>query len=182
MISININFKEGTFSLSILRRHANTVSNCAHKTIIAAAVTFGCAGFVEAAPVNITGTWEGQAACDELIAGKYTSDIFTDKLLITQVGDQVLATAFGVIYKGTVQQFRDGPNDGEAVLYACGGTPDHETIRIQHINVRSQGKSELDGITIYESTAFFPGSVAFGTCKLSYTRASRSNPNVPACR
>jgi hypothetical protein len=41
----------------------------------------------QATSLNLTGTWEGQAVCDELIDGKYTFDIFPDPMKIIQDRD-----------------------------------------------------------------------------------------------
>jgi hypothetical protein len=138
-------------------------------------------GIAQANSLNLTGTWEGQAVCDELIDGKYTFDIFPDPLEITQDGDIVHVAAFGVLYEGTVQPLEGGPNDGEAVIHACGGTPENEVARIQHIETKPNGEGRLDAITLFESDFFFPGSRAYGTCKWTYTRVSDKDPQVSAC-
>src|SRR5918999_997412 len=138
-------------------------------------------GIAQANSLNLTGTWEGQAVCDELIDGKYTFDIFPDPLEITQSDDIVHVAAFGVFYEGTVQQLEGGPNDGEAVIHACGGTPENEVVRIQHIEAKPNGEGKLDAITLFESDFFFPGSRAYGTCKWTYNRVSDKDPQVSAC-
>jgi hypothetical protein len=138
-------------------------------------------GIAQANSLDLTGTWEGQQVCDELIDGKYTFDIFTDPLKITQDGDIVHVAALGVLYEGTVQQFKGGPNDGEAVIHACGGTPENEVVRIQHIETKPNGEGKLDANSLVESDFFFPGSRAYGTCKWTYTRVSDKDPQVPAC-
>jgi hypothetical protein len=67
-------------------------------------------GIAQANSLNLTGTWEGQAVCDELIDGKYTFDIFPDLLEITQDGDIVHVAAFGVLYEGgRSSRSREGP-------------------------------------------------------------------------
>ncbi len=134
-----------------------------------------------AAPLDLTGKWEGQAVCDELIDGEYTLHVFPDPLEITQEGDRVRVSGFGVLYEGTVQHLKGGPNDGEAMIHACGGIPENEVVRIQHIVTKANGEGRLDANTHYESDFFFPGSRAYGTCKWNYTRVSRKDPEVPAC-
>ncbi len=135
---------------------------------------------VAAAPLDLTGNWEGQAVCDELIDGEYTLHVFPDPLEITQEGDRVRVSGFGVLYEGTVQHLK-GPNGGEAMIHACGGIPENEVVRIQHIVTKRNGEGRLDANTHYESDSFFPGSRAYGTCKWNYTRVSRKDPEVPAC-
>ncbi len=134
-----------------------------------------------ATPLDLTGNWEGQADCDELIDGEYTLHVFPNPLKITQEGDRVRVSGFGVLYEGTVQQLKGGPNDGEAMIHACGGIPENEVVRIQHIVTKGNGKGRLDANTHYESDSFFPGSRAYGTCKWNYTRVSRKDPKVSAC-
>ncbi len=136
---------------------------------------------VAAAPLDLTGTWEGQAVCDELIDGEYTLHVFPDPLEITQKGDRVFVSGFGVLYQGTVQRLSGGPNDGEAMIHACGGIPENEVVRIGHIVTKGNGEGRLDANTHYESDFFFPGSRAYGTCKWNYTRVSAKDPEVPAC-
>ena len=180
MVLTKRDLKEVRFALRSLRECRRTPSNGVRNAIVVTAVILGLS--VGVADAKSLRTWRGQAVCDELVAGKYTFNIFTDALLITQAGDRVHASAFGVLYEGTTQQLVEGPNDGEAALHACGGVPDHKTIRIQHITTKPQGESKLDGITLLESDFLFPGARAFATCKLTYTRASVNNPNVPSCR
>ena len=134
-----------------------------------------------AEPLDLTGKWKGQAVCDELIDGEYTLHVFADSLKITQEGDRVRVSGFGVLYEGTVQRLMAGPNDGEAMIHACGGIPENEVVRIQHIVTKGNGEGRLDANTHYESDFFFPGSRAYGTCQWNYTRVSRKDPEVPAC-
>jgi hypothetical protein len=125
----------------------------------AAILGFLAGGIAQASSFNLTGTWEGQAVCDELIDGKYTFDVFRDPLKIIQDGDIVHVAAFGVIYEGTVQQLKRGPNDGEAVIHTCGGTPENEVVRIQHIDAKPNGEGKLDAITPSRATSSSPARV-----------------------
>ncbi len=134
-----------------------------------------------AAPLDLTGNWEGQAVCDELIDGEYTLHVFPDPLEITQLGDRVRVSGFGILYEGTIQHLKGGPNDGEAMIHACGGISENEVVRIQHIVTKRNGEGRLDANSHYESDSFFPGSRTYGTCKWNYTRVSRKDPKVPAC-
>jgi hypothetical protein len=134
-----------------------------------------------AGSLDLTGTWEGQAVCDELIDGEYTLHVFPDPLEITQVGDRVRVSGFGVLYEGTIQRLKGGPNDGEAMIHACGGVPENEVVRIQHIVTKGNDEGRLDANTHYESDFFFPGQRAYGTCKWNYNRVSSKDPEVLAC-
>jgi len=137
-------------------------------------------GAVQAGSLNMTGTWEGFTACDELKGGVFTHDKFDEHLKISQVGDTVRMSGFGILYEGKVQEIKGSSIQGEAVLGACGGIEETETVRIQRI-ITKGSEGSFDATSIYESDEFFPGLRTFGTCKWQYKRVSTDDPMVPAC-
>jgi len=137
-------------------------------------------GTVQAGALNMTGTWEGFTACDELKGGEFTHDSFPELLEISQDGDTVRMSGFGILYEGKVQEITGSSIQGEAVLGACGGIEETETVRIQRI-VTQGDEGSFDATSVYESDEFFPGLRTFGTCKWHYNRVSTDDPNVPAC-
>lgn len=138
-------------------------------------------GTVQAGSLNMTGTWKGFTACDELKGGEFTHDKFDELLKISQDGDTVRMEGFGILYEGKVQEIAAGGSmQGEAVLGACGGIEETETVRIQRI-VTQGDEGSFDATSIYESDEFFPGIRTFGTCKWHYKRVSTDDPEVEAC-
>ena len=137
-------------------------------------------GAVQAGSLNMTGTWEGFTACDELKGGEFTHDSFPELLKISQDGDMVRMEGFGILYEGKVQEITGSSIQGEAVLGACGGTPETETVRIQRIITKGT-EGSFDATSVYESDDFFPGLRTFGTCKWHYKRVSTDDPMVSPC-
>lgn len=140
-------------------------------------------GTVQAGSLNMTGTWEGFTVCDELKGGEFTYDSFPEpELKISQDGDTVRMSAFGILYEGKVQEITGAGSSiqGEAVVGACGGIEETETVRIQRIITKGT-EGSFDATSIYESDEFFPGLRTFGTCKWYYKRVSTDDPMVPAC-
>lgn len=141
------------------------------KTIKLVALTIAVLGLlglgtVHADSLNMTGTWEGFAVCDELKGGEFTHDLFPDSLEISQDGDTVRISGFGILYEGKVQEITGSGNSiqGEAVVGACGGIEETETVRIQRI-ITQGSEGSFDAATIFESDEFFPGLRTFGTCR-----------------
>ena len=109
--------------------------------------------------------WKNVTACDELKGGEFTHDKFDELLKISQDGDTVRMEGFGILYEGKVQEIAAGGSmQGEAVLGACGGIEETETVRIQRI-VTQGDEGSFDATSIYESDEFFPGIRTFCTCK-----------------
>lgn len=125
-------------------------------------------------------TWEGYAVCEELKDGKFTHDTFPDPLEISHSGDKIRISGFGILYEGMTQSI-SGQLGGEALVSACGGIPETETVRIRQVNTRGAEQGEFVADTVYGSDDFFPGQRAFGTCKWFYRRVSTEDPQVPSC-
>lgn len=116
------------------------------------------------------------------LRGEFTHDSFLEpELKISQDGDTVRMEGFGILYEGKVQEIAAGNSmQGEAVLGACGGIEETETVRIQRIVTQGDDGS-FDATSVYESDEFFPGLRTFGTCKWYYKRVSTVDPMVQAC-
>jgi hypothetical protein len=130
---------------------------------------------------DLTGTREGFAVCEELKDGKFTHDIFPDPLEISHSGDNIRISGFGILYEGVTQSILQGQLDGEALVSACGGIPETETVRIKQIITKGNGQGEFVADTVFGSDYFFPGQRTFGTCKWFYRRVSTGDPQVPSC-
>ena len=152
------------------------------KLIVFSVAVFGLFGLgtVQAGSLNMTGTWEGFTVCDELKDGVFTYDSFPEpELQISQDGDTLRMSAFGIFYEGKVQEITGSSIQAEAVVSACGGTPETETVRLR-ITIKGN-EGSLDAASIYESDEFFPGLRTFGTCKWHYKRVSTNDPMVLPC-
>ncbi len=130
---------------------------------------------------DLTGTWEGFAVCEELKDGKFTHETFPDPLEISHRGEKIRIRGFGILYEGVTQSIRRGQLDGEALVSACGGIPETETVRLKQIITKANGQGELVADTVFGSDDFFPGQRAFGTCQWFYNRVSKDDPHVPSC-
>ena len=131
---------------------------------------------------DLTGTWEGYAVCEELKGGHFTFDTFPDPLSISHRGDRIRISAFGILYEGVTQTIHGSQLRGEALVKACGGIPETETVRIRQVVTNQQGLDELVADTVFGSDDFFPGQRTFGTCKWFYRRTSSDDPLVRSCR
>ena len=130
------------------------------KLIVLSMAVFGLLGLgtVQAGSLNMTGTWEGFTACDELKGGEFTHDSFPELLEISQDGDTVRMSGFGILYEGKVQEITGSSIQGEAVLGACGGIEETETVRIQRIITQGSGGGVHSMLPAYTKvTSSFPG-------------------------
>ena len=134
-----------------------------------------------AAPFDLTGTWKGFAVCEELKDGKFTHETFPSPLEISHMGDTIRIRGFGILYEGVTQSIGQGQLDGEALLSACGGIPETETVRLRQVVTKRNGWGKFVADTVFGSDDFFPGQRAFGTCQWFYERVSGDDPDVPSC-
>ena len=98
------------------------------------------------------------------------------------MGDKLRIRGFGILYEGVTQSIGRGQLDGEALLSACGGIPETETVRLRQVVTKRNGWGKFVADTVFGSDDFFPGQRAFGTCKWFYERVSRNDPDVPSCK
>lgn len=147
------------------------------KAIMAMILLLFAAGAAQADPPGMTGTWSGVAPCEELADGEYTFEEFPEgDFRIIQNGNTLRAAGFGVVYEGTIQVLKGGPNDGEAILNACGGAVDGETARIRHIVLKG-GEAKFDANSIF----VIEDPPTYATCTWVFTRVSTDEPEIPPC-
>jgi hypothetical protein len=132
-------------------------------------------------PADMTGTWSGSAPCEVLDNGEYTFEDFDEpNFLIVHdtANDTIRVSATGVIYEGTVQRLKGGPNDAEAVMEDCGGVAGSpEVVRFRHVVIDKSGAARLDGNSIFFNTS----NNRYATCLWHFTRVSTDEPFVPPC-
>lgn len=140
----------------------------------------------QAAAVDLTGTWEGQAKCSGFFAGQKVKDTFASPVTITQTGQDLNMEFFGTRYTGAIMDDSTAPTKkGQGSFLACSSQaqPLAEYNEIGHIKVivnPTKGTATFTATSVYST--FFGGPInTVETCKYSFQRTSTVNPDVPEC-
>jgi hypothetical protein len=143
--------------------------------------------------VDLTGTWEGEQICEELIGGEFVNTVIIDNpLLVVQDGDTFRFLFLGapeeevaddLLYEGVVQNVA-GSDHFEALAGVCGGDyKAEEMVRLRRIKISATAATfDADSIFFTDDFPSFRGTLDFATCKWAYERVSTEPPDVPECQ
>lgn len=153
------------------------------RSMLSAVVLLGLSA-TQAAAVDMTGTWEGEAVCKGFFNGQKFKETFPGNVLITQSGADLNLDFAGFLYNGGIINDAKKPdNKGEGSFIFCGTTaePLGDFNETGHLKVQiGANKSTFKATSVY--TFPIAGAVnTVATCKWTFTRTSTTDPGVPDC-
>jgi hypothetical protein len=153
------------------------------RNMLGAVVLFGLSA-TQAAAVDLTGKWEGEAVCKGFFNGKKFKETYSGEVLITQSGADLNMSFFGVLYNGGIINDAKNPDEkGQGSFVACGTTaePLGDYNEIGRIIGRVKGAEGTFKATSIFTVASSGEIVDVATCKWKFTLMDTADPGVPDC-